>query len=85
MWEKEFFRLAAFMLRCRLQYLSQHRKEQRYLEMTLLGYTDTVIEMKLLLKSQNHTCQSQSLQRTRRQEMACQRPQVSALYQVPAQ
>jgi hypothetical protein len=51
--EKGFFKLAAFMLRCKLLYLSQRRKEQFYIELTLLGYTDTVLEMKLLLNDQN--------------------------------
>lgn len=57
MWEKEFFKLAAFMLRCKLQYLSLRRKEQLYIELTLLGYTDTVIEMQLLLEevTSSHT------------------------------
>ena len=67
--EKEFFKLAGFMLFSRYQVVSGrklhvvngHVKPQNprlFLELSLLGYTDTVIEMELLLKSQSHTCQS---------------------------
>ncbi len=61
-WEKEFFRLAAFMLLSRnaiFQGKSLHPKwhakpPQKHLEISLLGYTDTVLEMKMLLKVHRH-------------------------------
>ena len=58
--EVEFLKLAGFMLLCRWQLMgneteewagkSPWRNKRFYMEMSYLGYTDTVAEMKLFLK-----------------------------------